>query len=87
MQYMSLTKIFKNALLFRMNSLNRANISAGTTISADIRINFIDIAFRYRFNRTFVYTCSACGTIIINFVSHFDYFFELINYKLSTKLP
>jgi len=65
---------FEFEFLFRMNCLYRANISTSTTVSAYIRINFINIAFRYSFNRTFIDTCSASSTIIINFVSHFDYF-------------
>jgi len=32
-------------LLLGMNSLNRANISTGTTVGANIRINFIDVTF------------------------------------------
>jgi hypothetical protein len=61
-------------MLFRMNCLYRANISAGTTISAYIGINFINIAFRNCFYRTFVDACSASSAIFINFISHLYYF-------------
>jgi hypothetical protein len=54
-----------------MNCLNGANVGAGTTIGTDIRIYLIDITFRYRLNRTFIYTCSASCAIIRNFVSHY----------------
>ena len=54
-----------------MNSLNRANICAGTAVGAYIRIYFINIAFRYCFNRTLIDACSASSAIVINFVSHF----------------
>jgi hypothetical protein len=57
-----------------MNSLNGANISAGTTIGANIRIDFINVAFRYCFYWALINACSASGAIVINFVSHFDYF-------------
>jgi hypothetical protein len=65
-------------ILSRMNCFNRANISTCTTVGANIRINFVNVAFRYRFNRTFINACSASSTIIINFVSHFDYFLVMI---------
>ena len=54
-----------------MNSLYRANICAGTTVGAHIRIDLINVAFRYCFNRALVNACSASSAIIINFVSHF----------------
>ena len=53
-----------------MNSLNRANICAGATISAKIRIYHINIAFRNSLNRAFIDATATCSTIIINYVSH-----------------
>ena len=82
-----------------MYSLNGTYISTGTAVGANIRINLVDIALGNCFNRALVYTCSACGTIIVNFVSHFDkiwlirtvnksiYFFRfkgIIQYKIGT---
>lgn len=58
-----------------MNSLNRANICAGTAVGANIRIDFINVAFRYCFNRALIYTCATGSAIVINFVSHFDIIF------------
>jgi hypothetical protein len=62
---------FQIAGLFRMNSLNRAYISTCTTIGADIRINFINITFRYSLYGTLINTGSACCAIFTDFVSHF----------------
>jgi len=67
-----------------MNCLNRAHICASSAIGADIRIYFVDVTFRYRFYRTLVDACSASSTIVINFVSHFFYFF---NNNEGTKVP
>ncbi len=53
-----------------MNCLNRANIGASTTISANFGIDFVDITFGNCFNGTLIDTGSASGAIIINFVSH-----------------
>ena len=64
-----------------MNCLYRANICAGTAIGAYVRVNFIDITFRYCFNRTLIYACSASCAIIINFVSHF--YSILVNYIIN----
>jgi len=47
-----------------MDSLNRANVGAGTTIGTYIRVNLIDITLRYSLNRTFIYTGSASCAII-----------------------
>jgi hypothetical protein len=47
-----------------MNSLNGANVGAGTTIGTYIRVNLIDITLRYSLNRTFIYTGSASCAII-----------------------
>jgi hypothetical protein len=57
-----------------MNCLYRANISAGTAVSAYIRIDFVNIAFRNCFYRTFVDACSASSAIFINYISHLNYF-------------
>lgn len=57
-----------------MDCLNRANISAGTTIGADIRIDLINITLRYSFNGTLIYAGSASSAIVIDLVSHFFYF-------------
>jgi hypothetical protein len=57
-----------------VNCLNRAYIGAGTTIGADIRIDFIDITLRYSFYGTLVYAGSASSAIVIDFVSHFLYY-------------
>ncbi|HSO78238.1 MAG TPA: hypothetical protein VLQ76_06705 [Bacteroidales bacterium] len=54
-----------------MNCLNRANVGAGTTIGTYIRINLIDITLGYSLYRTFIYTGSASGAILIDFVSHY----------------
>ena len=60
-----------------MNSLNRANVGAGTTIGTHIRVNPIDITLRYGLNRTFIYTGSASCAIIRNFVSHYKSFLKI----------
>mgnify|MGYP001492303351 CR=1 FL=1 len=57
-----------------MNSLNRAYIYTGTAIGAYIGIDFINVAFSYCFYGALINACSASGAIVINFVSHFDYF-------------
>jgi hypothetical protein len=68
-----------------MNSLGWANISACTTIGAGIRIDFVDIAFRYCFYRALINASSASCAIFTNFVSHFDYFLSvnLISHKIT----
>jgi hypothetical protein len=39
-------ELLEIVMLFNwMNCLNRANISAGTTVGAYVRIDFIDVAF------------------------------------------
>jgi hypothetical protein len=79
------SSISKIAILLRMNSLYRANICASTTVGAYIRIDFINVAFRYRFNRALINACSASSAIIINFVSHF-YLFLIGKLKLIDKI-
>jgi hypothetical protein len=64
-------------LLSWVYGFNWTYISAGTTISALIRVNFIDITFGNRFNGTLINTSSASGAIIINYVGHFKFFFDL----------
>jgi hypothetical protein len=53
-----------------MNCLNRANVCASSTIGANFRIDFINIAFRDSFNRALVDAGSTSSAIIIDFVSH-----------------
>ncbi len=62
------------ALFCRMDRLNRADICTCTAIGANIRIDLVDVALRYSFNRTFIYTGSACSAIFVDFVSHDTYF-------------
>lgn len=64
-------------LLNRMYGFNWTYIGAGTTISAFVWINFVNITLRNRFNRTFVNAGSACRAIIVNNVGHIKVFFEL----------
>ncbi len=61
-----------------MNCLYRAYIGTCTAIRTDIRINFVDITFRYRFDRALINTCSASCTIIIDYVSHLYTFLVII---------
>jgi len=68
-----------------MNCLDRANVRAGAAIGANIRINLVDITFRYCFYRTFINACSASCAIFVNFVSHFCYFW-LIVYFIAAKV-
>jgi hypothetical protein len=58
--------------LLRMNCLNRTNVSTCATIGAGIRINFIDIALRNCFYRTLINAGTTCGTIVCNYVCHFN---------------
>jgi len=62
--------IFKIALFFRMNCLNRANICARTTVGANIRIDLINIPFGNCLNGAFVDTGTASSAIFVDFVSH-----------------
>lgn len=57
-----------------MDCLNRTNIDACSTIGTFFRINYINVAFRYCFLRTFIDTCTACCTFIIYKMCHFDRF-------------
>ena len=57
-------------LLGRMNSFYRANIRAGSAVSAYFSINFINIAGAYSFNRAFINTGTAGGAIFRNYVCH-----------------
>jgi len=60
-----------------MYGFNWTHISAGTAISALVRINYVNITFGDSFNRTFVNASSARGAVIINNVGHFKVFFDL----------
>gem|GEM_PF-1023170 len=53
-----------------MYGFNRTYISTRTTVGAFIRINFINITLRNSFYRAFINASTACGAIIINYVSH-----------------
>jgi hypothetical protein len=61
-------------LLGRVYGFNRTYIGASTTISAFVRIDFVDITFGDSFNRTLINAGSASGAVIINYVSHFNFF-------------
>jgi hypothetical protein len=56
--------------LFRVNSLNRANVGTCAAIGADFRIDLIDITFRNSLYRALIDAGPAGGAIIIDFVSH-----------------
>jgi hypothetical protein len=58
-----------------VNGFYRTYISACTTVSALIGIDFVNITFGDSFNRTFINAGSASGAVIINYVSHFELFF------------
>jgi len=66
-----LNLLVSGAILSRRNCFNRAYISAGTAIGADIGVDFIDITFGDSFNRTLVNASSASGAVVRNNVSHF----------------
>jgi hypothetical protein len=53
-----------------VDCLYRANISAGTAIGANIRINLIDVTFRNGINRALIDAGAAGGAIICDYVSH-----------------
>ena len=57
-------------LLWKADCLRRTNISACTTFCAHIRIDRILFSFRDSANRALVDTCTACDTIVTNYVSH-----------------
>jgi len=69
-----------------MDCFNGANVCTSTTVSAYIRVNFVDVALRYCFYRTFVDAGSASSTIIINNVSHFNYIYRLNKFRLQKYL-
>jgi hypothetical protein len=57
-------------LLLRVNRFNRANICACATISANLRINHVNITFFNCFNRALIDAGAASSTIFIYFVRH-----------------
>ncbi len=63
--------LLRKMLLNRVYGFNRTYISASAAISTFVWINFVDITFSDRFNRTFVNASSASGAVIINYVGHF----------------
>lgn len=54
-----------------MNCLHGTDIGAGTAIGAYIRINLVNITFRYSINGALINAGAACSTIISNYVCHF----------------
>jgi hypothetical protein len=60
-----------------MYGFNWTYISAGTTISALVWINFVNITLGDRFNGTFINAGSASSAVIINYVGHFKNIFDL----------
>jgi len=69
------------SLLFRVDRLYRADISAGTTISAKVRIDLVDVTFANGINRALIYAGAAGSAIIRDYVSHL--FGVLVNNSLS----
>jgi len=57
--------------LFRMNSLYRTNVCASAAIGANIRINFVNFAFRNCFDGTLVNAGTTSGTVVCDYVCHF----------------
>ena len=70
---------YPDPVLLGMNGLNRTNVSAGTTVGAYIRINFVDFALGDCINGAFINAGTTCGTIICDYVCHFSMFFKLAN--------
>lgn len=62
--------LFLIASLCRVYCLYGAHVCTGTTIGADIRVDFIYVSLRNSFDRTFINTGSACSAIFADFVSH-----------------
>jgi hypothetical protein len=67
-----LLHFIKIALLWlcRVNCFDRANIGTCSAICADLRINYINVAFFNCLNRTFIDTGPASSAIFINYISH-----------------
>jgi hypothetical protein len=53
-----------------MDSFDRAHICAGTTVGTELRVDRVDVTFGDSFYRTFIDTCAASCTIIINYICH-----------------
>jgi hypothetical protein len=53
-----------------MDSFYGTNVCAGTTIGANFRVNFINVAFRDSFYRTFIDASSARDAIFADNMSH-----------------
>lgn len=53
-----------------VNSVVRANTCTSSAIQAFICVDYIDIALRNSFNRTFANASSASYTIVVYYVSH-----------------
>ena len=64
-------------VLFLADCLHWTYIYACAAICANIRINWINITFWNCPSWTFVNTCSACNTLIWDFVSHNNLFFMM----------
>ena len=64
------------ATLFRADRFNGTYIGTCSTVSTQLRINYIDISLAYCLYRTFINTGTACCTFIRNYVSHI---FNFIN--------
>jgi hypothetical protein len=71
-----------------MDSFYGTHIRACTTVGAELRVNCVDVAFRDSFYRTFIDTCAASCTIIINYICHSITFlwFEIIAGKNSKEI-
>ena len=70
-----------------MNGLNGANIGAGTTIGAQIRINYINIPFGDSFYGAFIYAGTTSGTQVrINFVCHNTIIFKINAANIEVKM-
>ena len=58
------------SLLWKADSLRRTNISTCAALSAHVRIDRILFSLWDCANRALVNTCTACDTIVTNYVSH-----------------
>jgi hypothetical protein len=65
----SLFSLFRMILL-RMDCLYGTNVCASSAVSANFRVDFIDIAFGNSFYGTFIDAGSACDAIVIDYMSH-----------------
>jgi hypothetical protein len=66
-----------------MDRFNGAHICAGTAVGAELRVDLVNVTFGDSLYRTFINTCAASCTVVINYICHSILFlrFEIIDRK------